>query len=322
MRVLITGGAGFIGSHTTEKLLERGDEVICLDNFNDYYDPARKRRNAALFADRPAYRLYEGDIRDGELVGRLFREERPDKVIHIAAMAGVRYSIQRPELYADVNINGTVNLLEAARRQGVGNFVFASSSSVYGSQEKIPFSEEDQVNEPISPYAATKRAGELICYTYHHLYRLPCTCLRFFTVYGPRGRPDMAPYLFTNWVFEGRELIMYGDGSTRRDYTYIDDIVSGVVAALDADLPFEIINLGNSQTVALRDFIAVVERAVGRPARIRREPMQPGDVPLTYADVSKARRLLGYQPTTPVEEGIRRFVAWYKKEVVGLDNSG
>jgi UDP-glucuronate 4-epimerase len=317
LKILITGGAGFIGSHTTEKLLERGDEVVCLDNFNDYYDPARKRRNVAPFAAHPAYRLYEGDIRDAGLLEHLFRQESPDKVIHIAAMAGVRYSIQRPELYEEVNVRGTISLLEVARRHGIRNFVFSSSSSVYGAQEKIPFSEDDPVNEPISPYAATKRAAELLCYTYHHLYDIPCTCLRFFTVYGPRGRPDMAPYLFTRWIFEDQELIMYGDGSTRRDYTYIDDIVAGVVAALDADFAFEVINLGNSQTVALSDFIAVVEAAVGKRARIRRQPMQPGDVPLTYADVSKARRLLGYQPTTSVEEGISRFVAWYKKEVAG-----
>jgi UDP-glucuronate 4-epimerase len=317
LKVLITGGAGFIGSHTTEKLLERGDEVVCLDNFNDYYDPARKRRNVAPFAAHPAYRLYEGDIRDAGLLEHLFQRESPARVIHIAAMAGVRYSIQRPELYEEVNVRGTINLLEAARRHGIRNFVFASSSSVYGAQEKIPFSEDDPVSEPISPYAATKRAAELLCYTYHHLYAIPCTCLRFFTVYGPRGRPDMAPYLFTRWIFAGQDLIMYGDGSTRRDYTYIDDITAGVVAALDADLDFEIINLGNSQTVALRDFIAVVEAAVGKPARIRREPVQPGDVPLTYADVSKARRLLGYQPTTPVEEGIPRFVDWYRREVAG-----
>jgi UDP-glucuronate 4-epimerase len=317
LKVLITGGAGFIGSHSTEKLLERGDEVVCLDNFNDYYDPARKRRNVAPFAAHPAYRLYEGDIRDAGLLEHLFQRESPARVIHIAAMAGVRYSIQRPELYEEVNVRGTINLLEAARRHGIRNFVFASSSSVYGAQEKIPFSEDDPVSEPISPYAATKRAAELLCYTYHHLYAIPCTCLRFFTVYGPRGRPDMAPYLFTRWIFAGQDLIMYGDGSTRRDYTYIDDITAGVVAALDADLDFEIINLGNSQTVALRDFIAVVEAAVGKPARIHREPVQPGDVPLTYADVSKARRLLGYQPTTPVEEGIPRFVDWYRREVAG-----
>jgi UDP-glucuronate 4-epimerase len=317
LKVLITGGAGFIGSHTTVALLARGDEVICLDNFNDYYDPARKRRNVAPFADHPAYRLVAGDIRDAGLLERLFEEERPEKIIHIAAMAGVRYSIQRPELYEEVNVRGTLNMLEVARRHRVRNFVFASSSSVYGVQEKVPFSEDDPAVYPISPYAATKRAAELLCYTYHHLYGLPCTCLRFFTVYGPRGRPDMAPYLFTHWIIEDKDLIMYGDGSTRRDYTYIDDIVVGVVAALDADLAFEIINLGNSQTVALRDFIAVVEAAVGKPARIRQEPVQPGDVPITCANADKARRLLGYSPTTPVEEGIPRFVAWYRKEVIG-----
>jgi UDP-glucuronate 4-epimerase len=317
LKALITGGAGFIGSHTTAALLSRGDQVACLDNFNDYYSPQRKRKNVSEFLDNPDYRLYEGDIRDKERLKEVFAEEKPAKVIHIAAMAGVRPSIERPLLYEEVNVKGTLNMLEAAHRHRVTNFLFASSSSVYGGQEKVPFSEDDPITHPISPYAATKAAGELLCYTYHHLYSLNITCLRFFTVYGPKGRPDMAPYLFTKWVFEGAGLTMFGDGTTSRDYTYIDDIVSGVVAALDADLGYEIINLGNSQTVILGDFIALVEDLVGKKAHIVQEDMQLGDVPRTCADISKARRLLGYDPQTPVEEGMKHFVAWYRQEVLG-----
>jgi len=317
MKILITGGAGFIGSHTTAALLNRGDQVVCLDNFNDYYSPQRKRKNVSEFLDDMDYQLYEGDIRDGERLEEVFAKKKPDKVIHIAAMAGVRPSIERPSLYEEVNVKGTLNMLEAARRHQVTNFLFASSSSVYGGQEKVPFSEDDPIARPISPYAATKAAGELLCHTYHHLYGLNITCLRFFTVYGPKGRPDMAPYLFTQWIFEGTELKMFGDGTTSRDYTYIDDIISGVVAALDADLSYEIINLGNSQTVVLRDFIALVEKLAGKKANIVQLPMQPGDVPHTCADISKARRLLGYDPRTPVEEGMKHFVAWYRREVLG-----
>ncbi len=316
MKTLITGGAGFIGSHTTAALLARGDQVVCLDNFNDYYRPARKRQNVAPFLDHPAYKLYQADIREAAALEKVFDQEDIDKVIHIAAMAGVRYSLQHPDLYAQVNVEGTINVLECARRHQVANFVLASSSSVYGARSKAPFREDDPVSQPISPYAATKRAAELITYTYHYLYGLRCTSLRFFTVYGPRGRPDMAPYLFARWIFEGRELTMFGDGSSRRDYTYIDDIVAGVVAALDADLSFEIINLGNSQTITLRHFIAVVEEAVGKKARIVQVPNQPGDVPLTCADVSKARRLLGYKPRTDTREGMARFVEWYRREVI------
>jgi len=316
MRVLVTGGAGFIGSHTTEALLERGDEVVCLDNFNDYYSPTRKRKNIAGFLGNPAYKLYEADIRDFETLERIFKAEVFDKIIHIAAMAGVRASIRNPLLYEEVNVKGTLNLLELSRRYGIGNFVFVSSSSVYGARSEAPFREDDPCDRPISPYAATKRAGELLAYTYHHLYDLNCTCLRLFTVYGPKGRPDMAPYLFTKWILEGQEVRRFGDGTSRRDYTYIDDIVSGIVAALDADLPYEIINLGNSQAVALNDFIALIERLVGRKARIKELPMQPGDVPFTCADISKARRLLGYDPKIPLEEGMRRFIDWYRREVL------
>ena len=248
----------------------------------------------------------------------MFEAEKIDKVLHIAAMAGVRCSIKNPVLYSAVNVAGTSNVLEMARRHEVRNFVFASSSSVYGARSQAPFSEDEAVDHPISPYAASKRAAELLTYTYHYLYGLNCTSLRFFTVYGPKGRPDMAPYLFTRWIFEGKELTMFGDGSSRRDYTYIDDIVSGVIAALDADLPFEIINLGNSQTVPLREFISVVENAVGKQARIVQAKTQPGDVPLTSADIQKARRLLGYNPQTDIREGMDRFVDWYRREVLSL----
>jgi UDP-glucuronate 4-epimerase len=318
MRVLITGGAGFIGSHVTDALLKRGDEVICLDNFNDYYDPKRKRRNVAPFVDLTGYRLCEGDIRSEDDLQVVFGTEKIDKVLHVAAMAGVRSSIKNPALYSAVNVTGTSNVLEMARRHEVSSFVFASSSSVYGARGQAPFREDEAVDHPISPYAATKRAAELLTYTYHHLYGLNCTSLRFFTVYGPKGRPDMAPYLFTRWIFEGKELTMFGDGSSRRDYTYIDDIVFGVIAALDADLPFEIVNLGNSQTVPLKEFISVVQDAAGKPARVVQVKTQPGDVPLTSADIQKARQLLGYNPQTDIREGMDRFVDWYRREVLSL----
>ena len=314
--ILVTGGAGFIGSHTSEALLDRGEQVVCLDNFNDYYSPMRKRKNVAHLLDHPAYTLIEGDIRDVETLDRIFAEYGPRRIVHIAAMAGVRYSIRHPELYESVNIRGTLNILEIARRHQVENLVFASTSSIYGARQRVPFSEDDRVDWPISPYAATKRACELLGYTYHYLYGINFTALRFFTVYGPRGRPDMAPYLFTEAVFHGRELTMFGDGSSSRDYTYIADIVQGVVAALYRPLGYEIINLGNSRTILLRDFISLVERLVGKKARVVQRPMPPGDVPRTCADISKARRLLGYDPQTPFEEGMARFVEWYRKEVI------
>ncbi|MBL8800576.1 MAG: GDP-mannose 4,6-dehydratase [Planctomycetes bacterium] len=306
-RILVTGGAGFIGSHTVERLLARGDQPVVLDNFNDFYDPAIKRANVARFASVP---VVVGDIRDKALVDSLFAEQRFDGVIHLAAMAGVRPSVQDPLLYEDVNVRGTMVLLEAARRQPGLRFVFASSSSVYGARDRSPFREDDDIPRPVSPYAATKRAGELIAYTYHHLFAVPVACLRFFTVYGPRQRPEMAIAKFSAAIERGEPIPFYGDGSTRRDYTYIDDIVDGVVAAYDRCQGYEIFNLGESATTSLSELVDGLARALGREARLDRQPLQPGDVPLTCADVSKAVRLLGYAPKVGVDEGLRRYVAW------------
>ena len=314
-RYLVTGGAGFIGSHTTERLLARGDEVVVLDNFNDFYDPAIKRANAALLGRA---RVVTGDIRDREAIGRLFDEGRFDGVVHLAAMAGVRPSLKDPLHYEDVNMRGTITLLEEARRRPGQRFVFASSSSVYGARDAVPFSEMDDIPHPVSPYAATKRAGELMCYTYHHLFGVPVAALRFFTVYGPRQRPEMAIAKFTKSILAGEAIPFFGDGSTRRDYTYIDDIVDGVVAALDRCEGYEIYNLGESATTTLTELVEGLERALGCKARLDRQPNQPGDVPLTCADVSKARSKLGYRPKTTVTEGLSRYVEWYRRTGGGV----
>lgn len=312
--LLVTGGAGFIGSHLTRRLLGRGDRITVLDDFNDFYDPARKRRNIADFLGREDYRLVEGDLRDAALVDRLYAEGRFDAVVHLAARAGVRPSLKEPILYEDVNCIGTLRLLEAARRHGPKIFIFGSSSSVYGINEKVPFSEDDEVNQPISPYATTKRAGELLCFNYHHLYGFKTACLRFFTVYGPAQRPEMAIHKFTDLLARGETIPLYGDGSTRRDYTYIDDIVDGIVAALDLAPGFEIVNLGGSQTTSLADLVALLAAELAVTPRIEYLPEQPGDVPITYADVSKAARLLGYSPKVSIAQGLARFVAWYRRE--------
>ncbi len=310
---LITGAAGFIGSHVAERLLARGDRVIGLDNFDPFYSRGIKEGNLSRALPNSSFRFVEGDIRDESLVGRIVAEEKPDVVFHSAAKAGVRPSIADPLGYEDVNVRGTLVLLEAARKAGIRHFVFASSSSVYGENPKVPFSEDDFVDHPISPYAATKKAGELIGYTVHHLSGMPVTCLRFFTVYGPRQRPDLAIHKFTRLIDEGKPIPVFGDGSTSRDYTYIDDIVDGVVRAIDRPDGYKIINLGESTTVTLSGMIAEIERALGKKAAIDRQPLQPGDVPRTYADVEKARRLLGYEPRMPFREGIERFVAWYRE---------
>lgn len=314
--VLITGGAGFIGSHLTRRLLDRGDRVTVLDNFNDFYDPARKRSNVAPFLELAddRYRLVEADIRDGETVETLFSESSFDAVVHLAARAGVRPSLEQPILYEDVNCIGTLRLLEAARRHGPRTFVFGSSSSVYGINEKVPFSEDDEINQPISPYATTKRTGELLCYNYHHLYDLKVSCLRFFTVYGPAQRPEMAIHKFTDLLARGEAVPLFGDGSSRRDYTYVDDILDGLIAALDLAPDFEIFNLGGAETTALSDLVRWIAEALEVEPKIDYLPQQPGDVPITYADVSKAGRLLSYSPKVPIREGLARFVAWYKRE--------
>jgi len=311
--ILVTGGAGFIGSHVCGRLLRDGHAVVCLDDFNDYYDPRIKRANIAAFAAQDGFTLVEGDIRDGDLVREVYRRHGVSATIHLAARAGVRPSIRQPRLYEEVNGIGTLTLLEAAHRWGAYTFVFGSSSSVYGVNSKVPFSEDDPITCPVSPYASTKRANELMCYTFHHLYGLKVACLRFFTVYGPRQRPEMAIHHFTSRLASAQPVPRYGDGSTARDYTYIDDIVEGVMAALDADLEFEIVNLGGSRTTTLQQLIELIAGALGVEPSIEELPLQPGDVPITYADVDKAKRLWGWEPKVPIEEGIRRFVAWFRE---------
>jgi UDP-glucuronate 4-epimerase len=312
-KVLVTGGAGFIGSHLTRRLLDRGDAVLVLDDFNDFYDPARKRANIRPFLEQPAFRLVDGDIRDQDLVDHLFAQEGFDAVVHLAARAGVRPSLAEPVLYEDVNCIGTLRLLEAARCHGPKVFLFGSSSSVYGINQKVPFAESDPVDQPISPYATTKRAGELLCFNYHHLYGLRTSCLRFFTVYGPAQRPEMAIHKFTDLLARGAKIPLFGDGSTRRDYTYVDDIVDGLVATLDLAPGFEILNLGGAETTSLADLVHGLAAELAVEPRIDYLPNQPGDVPITYADVGKAASLLGYSPKVPIREGLKRFVAWYRE---------
>jgi UDP-glucuronate 4-epimerase len=312
MKILVTGGAGFIGSQLSEKLIGRGDEVICLDDFNDYYDPAIKRENISVLKDSPAFTLVEGDIRDYDLVRDLPEKHGVEAVVHLAARAGVRASIREPLLYEEVNCGGTVNLLEMAKDAEIKKFIFGSSSSVYGVGDSVPFSEDQRVDRPISPYAATKRAGELFCYNYHHLYGINIVCLRFFTVYGPRQRPEMAIHNFTRRIIDGEPIEVYGDGTTSRDYTYIGDIIDGVIKAIDCGISFEILNLGESTTIELQKLISIIEGATSRKAIIKRLPLQPGDVPRTYADITRARELIGYDPRTRIEDGVAEFVNWYR----------
>ena len=309
--VLVTGGAGFIGSHLVERLLARKEHVTVVDNFNDFYDPAIKRANVAEHRDYDNYTLVEGDIRDASLIRRVFENQPFDQVIHCAAMAGVRPSLRNPVLYHEVNLIGTMNVLEAMRQFAVTHLIFASSSSVYGNNEKIPFSENDSVDHPISPYAATKKACELMAHTFHHLYGIRTVCLRFFTVYGPRQRPEMAIHKFTERIWRDEEIEVYAEGRSCRDYTYIDDICDGVIAARCLECDYEIINLGRSDTILLSDLISKIEQALGKKARPRLMPSQPGDVRRTCADITKARRLLGFDPKTTIDDGIGKFVAWY-----------
>jgi UDP-glucuronate 4-epimerase len=314
MNVLLTGGAGFIGSHLTEYLLDRGEKVDCLDNFNDYYSPKIKWKNIKLCLDHPAYHLIQGDILDNGLLQDLFKNKKYDIIVHLAARAGVRPSLAEPLLYQEVNVRGTMNLLELAKEHHIPKFVFASSSSVYGNNEKVPFSESDFVDNPVSPYAATKRMGEIIAYTYFHLYQISITCLRFFTVYGPRQRPDMAIQKFTELIDHGKTIPMFGDGSSQRDYTYISDIVHGIVQSMDRCQGYHIYNLGESNVISLKDLIALIEKYLGKRAKIDRLPFQPGDVPITYADVSLAKKEIDYQPKVHIETGINKFVAWYLEQ--------
>src|SRR5213075_1608235 len=310
MRILVTGGAGFIGSHLVERLLAAGHTVAILDDFNDFYDPQIKRANIAGFAKDVT--VWHVDLRDGESLRNLFHRAKFDTIAHLAARAGVRPSIQLPQLYYDTNVSGTLHLLEAARVTGVERFVFASSSSVYGASKTVPFSEDQHLTQTLSPYGATKVAGEFLCSTYSHLYQMRVVALRYFTVYGPRQRPDLAIHQFTRRIYAGQAIDQFGDGSTRRDYTYIEDVIQGTMAALEYEGPlFDIFNLGESETVQLKDLIAAIENALGRKAQVNLMPEQPGDVPLTCADVSKARRLLGYQPTTPLQVGLPRFIEWF-----------
>jgi UDP-glucuronate 4-epimerase len=316
INVLVTGGAGFIGSHLCEGLLREGHQVICLDNFDSFYDPNIKMRNveeiAKKFQDR--FDLITGDIRSRDHLLEAFKKTQIDLVIHLAARAGVRPSVAEPLLYQDVNIRGTTVVLEACREFRIKNFIFASSSSVYGENQRIPFSEADLDIQPISPYGATKRAGELLCYSYHHLFGMNIACLRIFTAYGPRQRPEMAIHKFTRLVDQGEKIPLYGDGSSRRDYTYIDDLTEGILAVIHHHEGFEIYNLGESQTTSLKELIQLIEEALGKRANIETLEPQPGDVSLTYADITKARRMLGYQPRVDMKEGIKRFVEWYKGE--------
>jgi UDP-glucuronate 4-epimerase len=314
MRILVTGGAGFIGSHLVEKLLATGHSVAILDDFNDYYDPKIKRENIVGVLKDVA--VYHVDLRENGAVRDLFHREKFETVVHLAARAGVRPSIQHPQLYYDTNVNGTLHLLEAARMTGVGRFIFASSSSVYGMAKTVPFSEDLHLTQTISPYAATKISGEFLCSTYSHLYQMRVVALRYFTVYGPRQRPDLAIHQFAKRIHAGNPIDQFGDGTTRRDYTYIDDIVQGTIAALEYNGPlFDIFNLGESETIQLKDLISAIESALGKKAKINRLPEQPGDVPLTCADISKARRLLGYKPTTQLNEGLPRFIDWFLTKV-------
>jgi UDP-glucuronate 4-epimerase len=312
MNILVTGGAGFIGSNVCEKFISSGHKVICVDNFNDYYNPQIKETNISEMRKDGNFVLFRNDILKNELLEYIFSNNRIDIVIHLAARAGVRPSIVNARLYEEVNVRGTINLLECCKKFGVRRFVFASSSSVYGGNRKVPFSEDDNVDHPVSPYAATKKAGELICYTYSHLFDINIFCYRFFTVYGPRQRPEMAIHKFTGLVLSGKPIDVYGDGMSSRDYTYIDDITDTVTGNIDNIKGYEIFNLGNSRPVKLEELIGLIESATGRKAVINRMDFQPGDVQTTFADITKAKKMLRYNPATPIESGILKFVEWYK----------
>jgi UDP-glucuronate 4-epimerase len=314
MKALITGAAGFIGSHLCQKLLADDWAVVGVDNFDSYYDPKIKRRNISNCLKNKNFLLVEGDIRDVDVMDKVIGGGI-QIIVHLAAMAGVRPSIAQPLLYADVNVNGTMVMLELAKKHRISMFIFGSSSSIYGNNKKVPFSEDDNVDFPISPYAATKKAGELICHTYHHLYGLSVTCLRFFTVYGPRQRPDLAIYKFVKLIEQGKPIDVYGDGTMMRDFTYIDDIINGIVSAMDFCDGFNIYNLGESQPVSVNDLITEIEKVLGKKATRHYQPPPPGDVERTYADITKAAKELGYHPSTSIQAGLQKFTAWFREQV-------
>jgi UDP-glucuronate 4-epimerase len=316
-KILVTGGAGFIGSHLVEKLLADGWRVVVLDNFDSFYDPAIKRRNVAEAERSPDYSLIEGDIRDEDLLSRLFAAQKFDAVIHLAARAGVRPSIEDPALYTSVNLDGTTRLLEACRLNNVKRFIFGSSSSVYGNNRKVPFAEDDPVDHPISPYAATKKAGELLCYSQHHLFGLKVACLRFFTVYGPRQRPEMAIHKFTRLLSEGKKIQQFGDGTSARDYTFVADIVSGICRALECCHSYHIWNLGGSNTIQLGDLTSKIADGLKLPLQLDVLPLQPGDVDRTWADTTKAEQELGWKAQIDIDLGLKKFLDWYAKMGVG-----
>lgn len=314
MKVLVTGAAGFIGSNLAEKLLKRGDTVVGLDNFNDYYDPQKKRANESQLNSYPAFTMLEEDIRDRATLFEIFEREQFDAVAHLAAMAGVRNAVKYPDLYVEVDYNGTQHLMDAARKNDVGNFVFASTSSVYGNTDQIPFVETDSCDRPLQPYSAAKRAAEILGYAYHYLFDMNFTATRFFTVYGPNGRPDMMAYLVADSIRKGREIPLYENGEMFRDWTYIEDITDGLVLALDKPLGYEVINLGRGEPTRLRDFVDLIEEMAGQKANLVSKPKIAADVVNTYADISKARRLLGYDPQVSVAEGVASFWQWYEQQ--------
>lgn len=318
-KVLVTGGAGFIGSSLCDKLLEEDYSVTCLDNFNDFYDPQIKEDNISNALKHKDFTLVRGDILDRQFLETIFSEHAIEKVVHLAAVAGVRPSLVTPNKYIDIDIKGTVNLLEVARKYEIKQFIFGSSSSVYGTNSRIPFSEEDRIDLQISPYATAKRAAELYCTTYHHLYGIPITILRFFTVYGPRQRPDMAIHKFTRLMSQEKPIPMFGSGESERDYTYIDDAVEGIVKSMERVYDFETFNIGNSKMVKLQDLVEITAAKLNVKPKIERLSEQLGDVPITCADISKAKMMLGYNPSTPIEQGIEKFIKWYKEKNENLN---
>lgn len=313
--ILVTGGAGFIGSHLVEKLLERDETVLCLDNFNDFYDPKIKEKNISKALNHPNFILVRGDILDNKLLDATFTKYQIKTIVHLAAIAGVRPSLLSPSLYVDIDVKGTVNLLEKAKEYKIEQFIFGSSSSVYGVNKKIPFSENDPTDSQISPYAAAKKAAEIYCQTFHSLYEIPITILRLFTVYGPRQRPDMAIHKFTRLICEQKPIQMYGDGGSERDYSYIDDVMEGIIGAVDKKFDFEIFNLGNSKTIKLKKLIELISSKLGQKPKIEMVPDQPGDVPITFADIARAKKMLGYNPKVSIELGIKKFIQWYDDNV-------